>query len=133
MKKMSFLLLMLLTVSLCLSCGPKLLSEKEANDYIDATEYVDRGVRTQFQATVSEVGKFSLTVVPDEGSNELKSSDLIVVSVSASDPVLDESGTVISLSDLKAGDRVTICYDGIILECYPARISQCYEVKKVGE
>lgn len=133
MKKLVFTLMLLLTALFCLSCGSKLLSEQEANDYIDATEYVDSGVRMTFKATVSDIGKYSLTVIPDGESNEAGSSDLIVVSVSASDPVVDESGNAIALSDLTVGDRVVICYDGRILESYPARISQCYEVKKIDE
>ncbi|MGM9636506.1 MAG: hypothetical protein ACI3YK_00810 [Eubacteriales bacterium] len=133
MKKLFFILMLLLLCPVFLSCGPKLLSEQEANDYVDATEYVDSGVRTTFEATVSEIGKYTLTVIPDEDSNEANSSDLIAVSVSGSDPVVDESGNAISLSDLQAGDRVIICYDGKLLESYPARISQCYEVKKTGE
>ncbi|MGM9680530.1 MAG: hypothetical protein ACI3XR_03395 [Eubacteriales bacterium] len=133
MKKLVFALMLLLTALFCLSCGSKLLSEQEANDYIDATEYVDSGVRTTFRATVSDIGKYSLTVIPDEESSEARSSDLIVVSVSASDPVIDGSGNAIALSDLAVGDRVVICYNGMILESYPARISQCYEVKKIDE
>lgn len=134
MKKSSLFCMISIAILLCLmltACKSGLMDEKEANDYVDATKYVDAGRRVSFDATVLEVGRFTLMVVPDENTFEIRSADKISVSVSGSDRVMDGDGVELTLADIKVGDRVSIVYDGTILESYPARISQCYEVRLI--
>ncbi len=123
-----FLLLVCLFVT---SCGQRLKSEEEANDYIDATAYQDKGQRLTFTGGVTNVGEYSLTLLPDEGS-PLSGKTEVRVAVSGSTPVFDENGNRIALSDLAPGDRVKITYSGAVLASDPMRISQCNEVRKLG-
>lgn len=113
------------------SCGQRLKSEAEANDYVAATAYRDNGQRLTFTGSVRAVGEYSLTILPDEGS-AFSGKGEIRVAVSGSDPVLDEDGNRISLSDLAVGDRVRIRYSGTVLSGDPMRIAQCNEVRKIS-
>lgn len=70
-----------------------------------------------FTATVLENNSTSLLVQPDEGEDELKSSDKIVVRVPKDNAVLED------LSGFSAGSKVKITYDGAIMESYPAQIN----------
>lgn len=71
-----------------------------------------------FNATVLEVNETSILVEPIEGSNELKSSDKIVVSTTG----LDTAG-------ITAGSKVKITYNGYILESYPAQLGEVYDIE----
>lgn len=129
--KLLFLCFLLIISLFVTSCGPRLKSEQEANDYIEATRYQDSGRRLTFTGSVTNLGSFSLTLTPDAGSGITGGSE-VRVAVSGSDPVLDEAGNRIALSDLSIGDRVRITYDGQFFGSDPVRISQCYEVQKLG-
>ncbi len=81
-----------------------------------------------FIATVLENRGSYLLVEPVKGSDELRSSDKISVSI-GDDTLLKSENEQISVDDIKAGHRVEIFYDGKIAESYPAQISTCYEIK----
>ncbi len=78
-----------------------------------------------FSATVLENNKVSILVEPFEGEDELKSSDKIVVRVA------ENSATLKDLSEFTPGTKVTITYNGIIMESYPAQIN-AYNVEKIN-
>lgn len=72
-----------------------------------------------FNAEVLEAGK-DLLVEPEKGSDEIKSSDKIYVSLNfLSDAPVPE---------IKAGDRVRVVYSGEIAESYPAQINRVFAV-----
>lgn len=78
---------------------------------------------TSFSATVVEVNGTELIVCPDEGSAELRSADRISVSiktVSEGEP------------EFVVGDRVSITYNGEIMETYPGRLGGVSEVAHIG-
>ncbi len=70
-----------------------------------------------FTSTVLENNATSLLVKPDEGEDELRSSDKIVVRVPKDSAVLED------LSVFSVGSKVKITYDGAIMESYPAQIN----------
>lgn len=74
-----------------------------------------------FMAQVIE-NSSSLLVSPAPDSNEIKSSDRIIVSV-ADDAIKGLDGSMIKRQELKPGDLVRISYDGGIRESYPAQLS----------
>ncbi len=78
-----------------------------------------------FSATVLENNKVSILVEPFAGEDELKSSDKIVVRVA------ENSATLKDLSEFAPGTKVTITYNGIIMESYPAQIN-AYSVEKIN-
>lgn len=80
------------------------------------------GGKHSFTAAVLENKGTSITVRPDEGEDELSSSDKIVVRVPKDGAVLED------LSEFPAGSKVKITYDGAIMESYPAQIN-AYKVE----
>ncbi|MFA9424346.1 MAG: DUF3221 domain-containing protein [Sedimentibacter sp.] len=87
----------------------RLIENDKANDgSLDAVS---------FSATVLENNKTSLLVEPDQGEDELKSSDKIIVRVPQDGAVLKD------LSEFKQNSSVKITYDGSIMESYPAQIN----------
>ncbi len=70
-----------------------------------------------FTATVLENNKTSLLVEPNQGEDELKSSDKIIVRVPQDGAVLKD------LSEFKQNSSVKITYNGTIMESYPAQIN----------
>ncbi|MDF2949400.1 MAG: hypothetical protein K0R07_1432 [Sedimentibacter sp.] len=68
-------------------------------------------------ATVLENSGTSIMVKPDEGEDELKSSDKIVVRVPKDSAVMED------LSQFTVGSKVKITYNGEIMESYPAQIN----------
>lgn len=70
-----------------------------------------------FTATVLENKGTSIMVQPDEGEDELSSSDKIVVRLPKDSAVLED------LSQFSVGSKVKITYDGAIMESYPAQIN----------
>ncbi len=114
-------------VSLVLyGCGEKLLDEKTANDYKDATKYVDSGRRAKLVSFVTAVGKYSVSVEEDTDDRSAYN-----ISVSTATEIFDTDGGELSLEDLATGTKVEIIYDGNILETYPLRISKCYKIQIV--
>lgn len=99
--------------------------EYQGNDYITEDRFDMEKVRSflyhLFKAEVigSENG---LLVAPEEGSDAYRSSDKISVHINGA-MILDESGDEMSADQLKPGDLLTISYNGIILESYPAQIT----------
>lgn len=84
-------------------------------------ETPDENLQKEFEAEVIEA-KETLLVTPQEGSDELRSSDKITVDLTDA-ALINEEGDTISLEDLKAGDIIEITYNGVIMESYPAQIS----------
>lgn len=81
--------------------------------------------KVSFNAIVIENMGNSILVNPVEGSQELQSSDKIVVRV----PV--DNATLKDLSEFKVGSKVKITYDGMIMESYPAQIN-AYDVELIN-
>lgn len=72
---------------------------------------------TTFTATVLENKGTSIMVQPDEGEEELRSSDKIIVRFPKDSAVLED------LSQFTVGKKVKITYNGTIMESYPAQIN----------
>ena len=71
------------------------------------------------RATVTSFEKAGFLVTPEDGSEELKSSDSFYIS----SQYLPED------TELQAGDQVEITYSGYIKETYPASLEKITEVK----
>ena len=71
------------------------------------------------RATVTSFEKAGFLVTPEDGSEELKSSDSFYIS----SQYLPED------TELQAGDQVEITYSGYIKETYPALLEKITEVK----
>ena len=74
-----------------------------------------------FLATILEINNQTYLVEPVVGSNELKSSDQIIVPMKNMSPSPEP----------KVGDVIEITYDGSIAESYPAQITEVYGIKVV--
>ena len=74
-----------------------------------------------FLATILEINNQAYLVEPVVGSNELKSSDQIIVPMKNINPSPEP----------KVGDIIEIIYDGSIAESYPAQITNVYGIKVV--
>lgn len=85
-----------------------------------------------FNAVIVEVKENSILVTPEEGSNELKSADLIVVLIREKTKIIDENKNKLAITDLKENQKVVIYYDGLIAESYPAQILNCHKIKLVS-
>ena len=90
----------------------------------EPTDVITQSMST-FDATVLEINDKSILVQPVEGSDELKSSDKISLSLYESD--------LGDLSEMKVGDKVRITYDGNIAETYPAQIFTVYAVYGIDD
>jgi len=73
--------------------------------------------KVSFNAILLENYGNSILVNPLEGSQELNSSDKIVVRVPVDNAALKD------LSEFTVGSKVKITYDGMIMESYPAQIN----------
>lgn len=80
--------------------------------------------KPNFAGTVTEVNEKSILVSVNEDEDEIKSSDLISVSLNVE---LKDT-----LTDFKAGDEVRVYYDGTIAESYPAQIHKVYAIMLVN-
>lgn len=107
MKKYSSILLSILFILSFMGCGKK--------------EPVGDPPSVSFQATILEINDQTYLVEPVEGSNELKSSDQIVVPMKNMNPSPEP----------EIGDVIEITYDGSIAESDPARITEVYGIKVV--
>lgn len=105
-KKSIIIIVMILILALAVILAAKLI----IGDDIEGKQAV-------FTATVLENSGTSIMVKPDEGEDELKSSDKIVVRVPKDSAVLED------LSQFTVGSKVKITYDGAIMESYPAQIN----------
>ena len=76
-----------------------------------------------FKATILEITDNSYLVEPIEGSNELRSSDQIMVAMKNLDSSLEP----------EVRDIIKIKYRGSIMETYPAQISDVISIKVVKE
>lgn len=86
----------------------------------DAPEAVPGDGKNQesFQASVVEILEDYLLVEPLEGEAVRSSADRIAVS----------TGQLEDLPALEAGDVVTIAFNGVVMETYPARLREVYSV-----
>ena len=71
-----------------------------------------------FMASVLEVHEGYLLVEPLEGEAVRGSADRITVS----------TGQLEDLPALEAGDVVTVAFDGVVMESYPAQLGEVYSV-----
>ncbi|MBC8589775.1 DUF3221 domain-containing protein [Wansuia hejianensis] len=81
-----------------------------------------------FNGTVLENNETHLLVKPEEGTDELKSSDKITVSLKETS-LLNTRDEKVKIRDIKEGQKVQISYDGMIAESYPAQIKKCDKIK----
>lgn len=81
--------------------------------------------KPNFTGTITEIFDKSIMVSVDEGEEELKSSDKIIISL---DVKSKDSKTHFTV-----GDRVNVFYDGVIAESYPAQINTVYEILLVDK
>lgn len=124
MKRNSYLyILVVFMIICCVSCNIKEDKEKKANISgvtkqlpVNKEEYI----AYTFTATILNTNDV-LTISPEEGSNEAKSSDLINVNTSDT-VVLGLDGNKISIDKLRVASKISIDYSGEILESYPAQI-----------
>lgn len=72
-----------------------------------------------FEAVVLEVNENSILVEPKEESNEKKSADKIVVGRKS----MEDEEFLEIMEQIGVGDTVSIGYDGMIAETYPAQIT----------
>lgn len=79
--------------------------------------------RVSLKGQVLEAKEQYILIEPLE--EESLSADKITVSTQVKDSQ--------KVPDLKEGDCVKILYDGIILESYPAKINQVYEIQLLSE
>ncbi len=112
------ILALLTTTALLAGCGAE--GDRKAVDETAEIIY--------FEATVLETADQMLLVEPMEGTNERKSSDQIWVGMKS---IPDEEITEIP-SDIEVGDTVSIGYDGVIAETYPAQINEAFSVVPIN-
>ena len=110
--KKSFLTLITVMTIFCLSACSQ-------NKQID---------RVTFTATVLKNNTDSLLIEPSKDSDEINSSDRIVISLNNCQ-IVDSEDKEINAADIPVGGTVEITHDGIILESYPAQLNNCYKVK----
>lgn len=89
----------------------------------------DNGNGVSFEATVLENNQSNLLVQPEEGSDELRSADKIIVHINDDVKLLDSQGKGINIDDIEVGDKVQVFFNGVIAESYPGQIHKCYKVK----
>lgn len=102
------------------------------NGPVDIDADSENGVSPHFDAKVLEVSESTILVEPLEGSSELSSSDKITVPKIADNMMISYN----CFDEIKAGDIVSIVYDGDIMETYPAQINPVFAItikEKCGE
>ncbi|MBQ4524010.1 MAG: hypothetical protein IJA10_13825 [Lachnospiraceae bacterium] len=107
MKKILFISMMSIFILLA-GCGKE---EEKVKTGVTAEVY--------FDAVVLEVNESSFLVEPKEESNEKKSADKIVVSRKN----MEDEESLKIMEQIGVGDTVSIGYDGMIAETYPAQIT----------
>lgn len=88
--------------------------------------------RQELRAVILECLNGGLLVKPEEGSPELRSGDQLFVPSSEAS-LFDELGKAIRLEDFQVGDRLSVVYDGAIMESCPAQIAKCYKIQRVSQ
>ncbi|MBQ1241078.1 MAG: hypothetical protein IIX74_04155 [Lachnospiraceae bacterium] len=111
MKKYLVMCLLSLCVLMLAACGKE--EEIQPSEKQEVT----------FEAAVLEVHDGYCLVKPSDGSQERKSADKIEVSMKNMDSSLEP----------EVGDSIEITYDGMIMEIYPARLHEVYNIKIVKE
>lgn len=84
--------------------------------------------KVTFRAIVLDNNEDSLLIEPSGDSDEIRSSDRIVVFIGDC-PIIDSEGKAISAGDIYIGSTIEITHDGMILESYPAQLHGCYKIK----
>ena len=119
MKKFRAIMIIVLAVVMCLglaACG--------SQDTGKVPEGSGAPDMVQFKGIIESIDGNEAIVTPDEGEDILSSGDAVRVNIA------DYS------KPLKAGDAVTIYYDGIIMESYPLQINvlgindETFEIKE---
>ena len=83
--------------------------------------------KPNFIGEVLEVYEGSILVAVDEAEEEFKSSDKINVSLEVK--VKDDTTSLnIEANNVKVGNKVSVFYDGTILETYPAKLNTVYAI-----
>lgn len=107
MKKIYIMIFILFTLLVSVACTKKIDMDNVVNE-------------ANFTRVVDSVEEKSILVRVNEDQDEIKSSDLISVSL---DMQLKNKEI-----DFKVGDKVQVYYDGVILESYPAQINGVYVI-----
>lgn len=76
-----------------------------------------------FAGIVEEVNENTILVRVNEDEEEIRSSDLISVSL---DVEIEDS-----MADINIGDEVRVYYDGVVAESYPAQVNNVYAIELV--
>lgn len=113
LKNKNMLFVICLMVVLCLAgCGNNAPGNNVVDEPNNNQEQTNNTENAVFDAEIIEVLEGSVMVQPADGSNELNSSDRIVITLNNVDVKFD----------LVAGQIIKIAYDGMIAESYPAQI-----------
>jgi len=107
-KSIIWIIVLILCSVVVLSIVNRVIENNAGNNYME---------KKSFTATVLENKGTSLLVEPDQGEDELSSSDKISVRVPQDGAVLKD------LSEFTQNSKVKITYDGTIMESYPAQIN----------
>ena len=100
-----------------LKSGRIAINDLDRFDISYITQVKKQQYENSFVATVIESTSTYIMVRPNENENEIKSSDKIVISLKKGN------------NDVyKVGSTVIVCYNGGIMESYPARIDTGYVV-----
>ena len=123
MRKIFIFLTALCALSM-VGCNPyPPMSERNNINDVAEEKVVEDMTTLTFDAEILSVEDSSYVVTPVEGSQELNSADMIVVSMQHLDPSLEP----------KIGDVIRIVYDGNIEETYPAQIHNVYSIRVIQE
>ena len=121
-KMLMVIVILMVTFSACgIKDGDYSGSNKNQTDGVKPDRSENPSDLVTFKAEVIE-GGVSLLVAPDKESNEYKSSDKISVNLYDC-KITDKEGATITKEMIKPGDYLTITYEGVILESYPAQIT----------
>lgn len=118
----SIIIILLITLSSCGTIDRNTTGSNEEQADGKSAEISDVPADSSaFEAEVLQAGT-SLLIAPDKESNEYRSSDKISVNL-IDCKITDKEGNVITAEEIKAGDILTISYNGVILESYPAQLT----------
>lgn len=83
--------------------------------------------KVSFYALIEEVGENQVMVmgIPE---NDINHRGAFVLKINDDTQILASDLSKIALDDLSQGQEIGIVYDGIVLESYPAMITQVYEI-----
>ncbi len=122
-KRWGMIRLILLIAIVVIGCSsnekPAVSSEPMKNQEVPGSGETSQEVT--FRAEVLEM-ESGLLVIPDEDSNEFRSSDRMTVNYSAA-KLVGKDGNETTTAQIKFGDILLISYNGAIAESYPAQIT----------